>query len=164
MLYAGLVVMVLGIMYLSGIFGKKGFCPGCYRKIKLTWYGSIECPYCGAGTHVEFGGGQERRCHSGNKTILIFEDDMFWSFDLLLTPPNKIEVPQGTSFREKVILILNTLDNKLFKLTTKLVMEDTMYLPEIHLIHGQIRYVIHGFRKEHLKFMHGTKYSFYDVI
>jgi hypothetical protein len=154
------VMVVVGVGWLCKVFTKKIFCPKCYRAIPIEWYGQT-CSHCGG--RVSYRNGKDLYYDGGGQSVLVFEDDKFWSKYLLLTPPNDIQI-LGETFRDKIFLILRTLDNDIFKLTTKMTIEDVTYFPEIHLVQGKIRYVIKGFLKEHLQYIKSVKYCFWEVL
>jgi len=131
---------------------KKEFCPLCCRYIDTI------CKYCGTQVWTDDDG---KLCFDNPKTMLIFEDNDFESKYLLLTPPNKIEVPRNLSFRKKVIIIMNILDMKIFTLSTQIQFGPYVYYPRIVEINGRIRYMVTGFNPELLHQVTFKKYSFY---
>jgi len=147
------------IAYLFKWFYKSpvNHCPYCYHDIKLKGL-VIICPIC-KGT-LKFGSDSFYHATTA-KNILIFEDPTFNSDFLLLTPPNKIEVPKDLSFQEKVAMIANTLDMTLFTMSTKVDIGPYSCFPQIVVINGRIKYVVNGFDPKRVPSVPWANISFY---
>lgn len=157
MIYIAIIIFLAFMVY-KLFFGPVSYCPYCYHDIRLNGRVVATCGRCCNSVEL-VNDGMYR--YDKDKNILIFEDSQFTSDILLLTPPNKIVVPQNISFLAKVLTIADSLDMKLFTLSTKIMLGNHTYFPKIVPINGRIKYVIEGIDPKMLALVPYKHYSFY---
>ena len=160
MIYIAIIVVsfILFIIY-KLFFGLISYCPYCYHDIRLNGSVMITCKHCDKSVSLANNDGMYS--YNSDKNILIFEDANFSSSTLLLTPPNRIEIPKEMSFPAKVLTIADNLDMRLFTLSTQIMLGNHTFFPKIILIKGRIKYVIEGIEEKMLPLVPYKRYSFY---
>jgi len=153
-----ITIIIFAFIIYKIFFGPVSYCPYCYHDIRLKGRIVVTCGKCS--NSVEFVNDGVYR-YDKDKIILIFEDAHFSSPMLLLTPPNRIEIPKEMSFPAKVLTIADNLDMRLFTLSTQIMLGNHTFFPKIILIKGRIKYVIEGIEEKMLPLVPYKRYSFY---
>lgn len=154
------LIIIIFIMYIAYrlFFGKVDYCPYCYHDIRLHGRLVAVCKNCNNSVKLIH---DDMYRYDKDKNILIFEDSQFTSDILLLTPPNKIVIPQNISFLAKVLTVADSLNMRLFTLSTRIMFGNHTYFPKIIPINGRIKYVIEGIDQKILPLVPYKHYSFY---
>jgi hypothetical protein len=158
MIYIAIIIIIFAFVVYKLFFGPVSYCPYCYHDIRLKGRMVVTCRRCGNSVELVNDGIYR---YDKNKNILIFEDAHFSSPILLLTPPNRIEVPQDISFPAKILTIADNLDMNLFTLSTQIMLGNHTFFPKIIPINGRIKYVIDGIEEKMLPLVPYKRYSFY---